>query len=52
MVIAIGFIVMYVVYVIMVVVQSKYQEGIEDTNEEVIRAESAVHDINVLKRKL
>ena len=43
MVISIGFIVIYAIYVVMVVVQSKMQEGEEDTNEEVIRAKNAVN---------
>lgn len=52
MVIAIGFIVIYATYVIMVVCQSKIQEGIEDINEEFIRARSVVNDKMIAKIKL
>lgn len=44
---------MYVSYVIMVVYQSKLQNGVSDVDdEEVIRAYSAVQDITVANHKL
>lgn len=52
MVIAIGFIVIYATYVIMVVCQSKMQEGIDETNEEVLASVAAIKEKMVAKIKL